>query len=147
MDAVVALLAGIVVETDDKGINFQAGDCSCTHLAIDSYGLCGTNRPCLLYTSIESTDAEERYIKSDWYFDSNLYLYRIEIPGSEVGRPAKILSLIHISGQSILILHCGLELTDSEIGAVVGMSRSAVQRHRTKTLETMRTRLTGGIAE
>ena len=27
------------------------------------------------------------------------------------------------------------------------MSRSAVQRHRTKTLETMRTRLTGGIAE
>ena len=33
--------------------------------------------------AIESTDAEERYIKSDWYFDSNLYLYRIEIPGSE----------------------------------------------------------------
>ena len=40
-------------------------------------------------------------------------------------------------GQSILILHCVLELTDGEIGAVVGMSRSAVQRHRTKTLETM----------
>ena len=50
-------------------------------------------------------------------------------------------------GQSILILHCVLELTDGEIGAVVGMSRIAVQRHRTKTLETMRTRLTGGIAE
>ena len=50
-------------------------------------------------------------------------------------------------GQSILILHCVLELTDGEIGAVVGMSRSAVQQHRTKTLETMRTRLTGGIAE
>ena len=50
-------------------------------------------------------------------------------------------------GQSILILYCALELTDGEIGAVVGMSRSAVQRHRTKTLETMRTRLTGGIAE
>jgi len=42
--------------------------------------------------AIESTDAEERYIKSDWYFDSNLYLYRIEIPGSEVGRPAKIIT-------------------------------------------------------
>ena len=40
-------------------------------------------------------------------------------------------------GQSILILHCVLELTDGEIGAVVGMSRSAVQRHRTKTLETI----------
>lgn len=42
--------------------------------------------------NIESTDAEERYIKSDWYFDSNLYLHRIEIPGSEVWRPAKIIT-------------------------------------------------------
>lgn len=42
--------------------------------------------------AIESTDAEERYIKSDWHFDSNPYLYRIEIPGSEVGRPAKIIT-------------------------------------------------------
>lgn len=41
---------------------------------------------------IESTDAEERYIKSDWYFDSNLSLHRIEIPGSEVWRPAKIIT-------------------------------------------------------
>ena len=49
--------------------------------------------------------------------------------------------------QGILILHCVLELADGEIGGLVGMSRSAVQRHRTKTLETMRTRLTGGIAE
>ena len=45
VDAVAALLAGIVVETDDKGINFQAGDRSRTHLAIDGHGLCGTNRP------------------------------------------------------------------------------------------------------
>ena len=49
--------------------------------------------------------------------------------------------------QSILILHCVLDLADGEIGSLMGMSRSAVQRHRTKTLETMRTRLTGGIAE
>ena len=42
--------------------------------------------------AIESTDAEERYIKSDWYFDSNLYLHRIEIPGGEVGRHAKIIT-------------------------------------------------------
>lgn len=42
--------------------------------------------------AIESTDAEERYIKSDWYFDGNLYLCRIEVPGSEVGRPAKIIA-------------------------------------------------------
>lgn len=50
-------------------------------------------------------------------------------------------------GQNILILHCVLELADGEIGAVMGMSRSAVQRHRTKTLETMRKKLAGGITE
>ena len=40
--------------------------------------------------------------------------------------------------QSILILHCVLELADGEIGSLVGMSRSAVQRHRTKTLNELR---------
>lgn len=41
--------------------------------------------------AIELTDAEEWYIKSDWYFDSNLYLRRIEVPG--VGDwPAKIIT-------------------------------------------------------
>ena len=50
-------------------------------------------------------------------------------------------------GQNILILHCVLELADGEIGTLMGMSRSAVQRHRTKALETMRTKLTGGITE
>lgn len=33
--------------------------------------------------------------------------------------------------QSILILYCVLELADSEIGGIAGMSRSTVQRHRT----------------
>ena len=37
--------------------------------------------------------------------------------------------------QSILILHCTLDLADGEIGNLVGMSRSAVQRHRTKALQ------------
>lgn len=40
--------------------------------------------------------------------------------------------------QSILILYCVLELADGEIGGLVGMSRSAVQRHRTKTLNELR---------
>lgn len=40
--------------------------------------------------------------------------------------------------QSILILHCTLDLADSEIGNLVGMSRSAVQRHRTKALQELR---------
>ncbi len=40
--------------------------------------------------------------------------------------------------QSILILYCALELADGEIGRIAGMSRSAVQRHRTKTLNELR---------
>ena len=43
--------------------------------------------------------------------------------------------------QSILILHCVLELADGEIGGLMGMSRSAVQRHRTKALNELRKRL------
>ena len=44
--------------------------------------------------------------------------------------------------QSILILRCVLDLTDEEIGSLLGMSRSAVQRRRTKTLEGLRAKLT-----
>ena len=40
--------------------------------------------------------------------------------------------------QQILILHCVLELPDREVGVFVGLSRSAVQRHRTKTLNELR---------
>ena len=43
--------------------------------------------------------------------------------------------------QSILILYCVLELTDGEIGSIAEMSRSAVQRHRTKALNELRKRL------
>ena len=43
--------------------------------------------------------------------------------------------------QSILILHCVLDLADGEIGSLMGMSRSAVQRHRTSTLKQLRVKL------
>lgn len=43
--------------------------------------------------------------------------------------------------QQILILHCVLELPDREVGNFVGLSRSAVQRHRTKTLNELRINL------
>lgn len=45
--------------------------------------------------------------------------------------------------RQILILHTVLALQDSAIGPLVGLSRSAVQRHRTKTLQTLRYMLTG----
>lgn len=43
--------------------------------------------------------------------------------------------------QSILILRFVLELTDKEIGDLMGMSQSAVQRRRTKTLKELRIKL------
>ena len=43
--------------------------------------------------------------------------------------------------QSILILHCVLDLADGDIGSLMGMSRSAVQRHRTSTLKQLRLKL------
>ena len=49
--------------------------------------------------------------------------------------------------QGILILHCVLELADGEIGGLVGMSRSAVQRHRTKALNELRKLLPLSVIE
>ena len=43
--------------------------------------------------------------------------------------------------QQILILHCVPALADGEIGSLAGMSRSAVQRHRTKALGALREKL------
>ena len=43
--------------------------------------------------------------------------------------------------QSILILRFVMDMTDKEVGAVLGMSRCAVQRRRTKTLDKMRDKL------
>ena len=42
--------------------------------------------------AIEWTDAEERYLASDWYFDHLLCLHRIEVPSTEPGKPAKIIA-------------------------------------------------------
>ena len=42
--------------------------------------------------AIECTDAEERYLTANWYYDGNLCLYRIEIPSAEPGKPAKIVA-------------------------------------------------------
>ena len=44
--------------------------------------------------------------------------------------------------QSILILRCVLDLTDKEIGLIMGLGRSAVQKRRTQTLKVLREKLT-----
>ncbi len=39
------------------------------------------------------TDNEERYINATWYYDSNLYIRRIEIPSCDDRRPAKVIAM------------------------------------------------------
>jgi len=51
---------------------------------------------------IEWTDAEERYIKANWYYDSNLYLHRIEIPTKD-GRIAKVITQADILSDELVI--------------------------------------------
>jgi len=38
------------------------------------------------------TDDEERYIHADWYYDGNLFLQYIEIPGDKPNIPAKVIA-------------------------------------------------------
>ena len=45
MNAVSTLLAGVMVEADDKRINFQVGDVGCTNLSVDGNRLRITDRP------------------------------------------------------------------------------------------------------
>ena len=49
--------------------------------------------------------------------------------------------------QRILILRFVLDLTDEEIGRLMGMSRSAVLRHRTSTLKDLRIKLMAFMPE
>lgn len=42
--------------------------------------------------AVECTDAEERYLTTNWYFDRLLCLHRIEVPSTEPGKPAKIIA-------------------------------------------------------
>ena len=51
---------------------------------------------------LQGTDAEERYIKSDWYYDRNLYLQRIEIPKRD-GRLAKVIAHDFLSNDRLEI--------------------------------------------
>ena len=75
----------------------------------------------------------DRYSCDSFTFSSHGYDLHID---NEL--VAEAFSTLPQMEQSILILHCTLDLADSEIGNLVGMSRSAVQRHRTKALQELR---------
>ena len=93
-------------------------------------------------SELEQFCTVDQYPSGSFVFSA--YGYELHINDDLV---AAAFSSLPQPGQNILILHCVLELADGEIGVVMGMSRSAVQRHRTKTLETMRKKLAGGITE
>ena len=75
----------------------------------------------------------DRYSCDSFTFSSHGYDLHID---NEL--VAEAFSALPQTAQSILILHCTLDLADGEIGNLVGMSRSAVQRHRTKALQELR---------
>ncbi len=54
---------------------------------------------------------------------------------------AEAFASLSVPDQGILILRCVLDLTDKEIGSIMGLSRSAVQKRRTRTIEVLRTKL------
>lgn len=78
----------------------------------------------------------DHYPSDDFVFSSHGYDLHID---NEL--VAAAFAELPQQAQSILILHCVLELAGGEIGVLMGMSRSAVQRHRTKTLKELRTKL------
>ena len=75
----------------------------------------------------------DRYSCDSFTFSSHGYDLHID---NEL--VAEAFSALPQTEQSILILHCTLDLADGEIGNLVGMSRSAVQRHRTRALQELR---------
>lgn len=52
---------------------------------------------------IEMTDAEERYLNADYFFDNNLYLHRIEIPSSNEYTPAKVITQGNLLSEELVI--------------------------------------------
>ena len=85
---------------------------------------------------ISKLSVTDDYPCESYVFHSHGYDLRID---NEL--VAEAFAVLPQQEQSILILHCVMELNDVEIGRLMGMSKSAVQRHRTKTLKELRVKL------
>ncbi len=79
---------------------------------------------------------EDHYPSDSYIFSSHGYDLLID---NEL--VADAFSSLSKDAQNILILRCVLDMTDQEIADLMGMSRSAVQRRRAKTLKELRTKL------
>lgn len=54
-------------------------------------------------SEIEGTDAEERYLNADYFYNNCLYLHRIEIPSSNENIPAKIITQADLFSDELVI--------------------------------------------
>lgn len=86
----------------------------------------------------------DRYCKLVLYHEAIDYLREMKCRRD---REVSLFASLPKDEQSILILRFVLDLTDEEIGRLMGMSRSAVQRHRTSTLKDLRIKLMAFMPE
>ena len=90
----------------------------------------------LTQQEMDKLSTVDRYPSDSYVFSSHGYDLLID---NEL--VAEAFASLPEQEQSILILHCVLDMADGEIGSLMGMSRSAVQRHRTSTLKQLRVKL------
>lgn len=91
---------------------------------------------CLTPEELEKLSTVDYYPSDSYVFSSHGYDLLID---NEL--VAEAFASLPQQEQSILILHCVLDLADGEIASLMRMSRSAVQRHRTSTLKQLRLKL------
>ncbi len=84
--------------------------------------------------------SEDSYPSSSYVFSA--HGYNLLIDNEMV---AEAFAELEEQERSILILYCVLNLADEKIGKLMGLSRSTVQRYRTKSLETLREKLAGFV--
>lgn len=95
-----------------------------------------TSFDALSQAEMDKLCTEDHYPSDSYVFSSHGYDLMID---NEL--VADAFSGLSKDAQSILILRCVLDMTDQEIADLMGMSRSAVQRRRAKTLKELRTKL------
>ncbi len=95
-----------------------------------------TSFDALSQAEMDKLCTEDHYPSDSYIFSSHGYDLMID---NEL--VADAFSGLSKDAQSILILRCVLDMTDQEIADLMGMSRSAVQRRRAKTLKELRTKL------
>lgn len=90
----------------------------------------------LPYSELERLCFTEKYPGESFTFTAHGYELRIE--NEQV---AEVFAELSPTEQSILILRFVMDMTDKEVGSVLGMSRCSVQRRRAKAFQKMRDQL------